>query len=72
MNQICPFDGKVCMLGCEPLCASQPEINPAAIAMPDNESFRGIFPPFIESLAERMSAETNFSDEAKINLNIPL
>jgi hypothetical protein len=71
MNLICPRDGRVCMLGCEPRCAEAPKINPAATFIPD-EKFRGIFPPFVEKLQERVSVETNLQDEHKINISIPL
>ena len=71
MNLICPYDGRVCMLGCEPRCAEAPPINPAATFIPE-ESFRGILPPIAEKLQERVNVETNLHDEHKININLPL
>ncbi len=72
MNLICPYYGRVCMLGCEPRCAGAPKINPAATTIPEEEPpFRGILATVIKA-SETVSLETNLEDEAKLNLNIKL
>ena len=72
MNLICPRDGRVCMLGCEPRCAEAPEINPAATTIPEDEKpFHGILAT-LQKVSDTVSVETNLSDEHKLNLKVKL
>jgi hypothetical protein len=73
MNRICPFDGKVCMLGCDPQCALPPEINALATALPEEPktAYSLLFPPVVEKLTENVSI-TKSPNSASITVKFPL
>ena len=68
MNPICPKNNKVCLIGCESQCAEQPEVNPAARAMPEEKPLLGIS----SQLTENLGIDTNFTDEIKITFTTKL
>lgn len=68
---ICPKTQQHCP-ACEKPC-NPPAINPLAVDVPEErEPFRGILPPFLESITEKVSVETDLQEEAKITVTLPL
>lgn len=74
MNQICPYDGKICMLGCDPQCAPPTEVSPLATAVTEEPKtvFGGIFPHFVEKITQRVGLQTDRVNKAKITVKFPL
>ncbi len=69
MNPICPRDKRTCFI-CDFPCKPH-EINPAAVAMPEEKPFTGILAT-VAKITETVSASTNLTDKASITITAKL